>query len=210
DIPGKAAAFDVFMRELLDAEILEVVGDLPPSGWQNVYVRASYSVGVQHADASLRAVGVEPPPGTLAQTFNQPIHAEKLQILFSRNFNELRGITNATAQQLSRVVTEGLATGQGPAVVAREITRVIGTIGRNRSRVLARTETIRAHAVSTLARFEQSGIKTVEGFAEFQTAGDDRVCQTCQDLEGRRFTLEAAASIIPVHANCRCVWLPVV
>ncbi|KKN88050.1 hypothetical protein LCGC14_0251220 [marine sediment metagenome] len=210
DVPGKAAAFDRFMRALLDAEVLE----LSPisgtgSGWQNKYVRASYSVGVQHADASLRAAGVEPPPGALAQTLNQPIHAEKLQLLFSRNFNELRGVTNAQAQSLSRIVTEGLATGQSPRVVATEISRSISSIGVVRGRVIARTETIRAHATATLARFEQSGIETVEGFAEFVTAGDDRVCQTCQDLEGRRFPLDEAAGVIPVHANCRCVWLPV-
>ncbi len=176
DVPGKAAAFDRFMRELLDAEVLE----LSPisgtgSGWQNKYIRASYSVGVQHADASLRAVGVEPPPGALAQTLNQPIHAEKLQLLFSRNFNELQGVTNAQAQSLSRIVTEGLATGQSPRVVAAEISRSISSIGVNRGRVIARTETIRAHATATLARFEQSGIETVEGFVEFLTAGDDRV-----------------------------------
>jgi len=211
DVPGKAAAFDRFMRELLDAEVLELapvsgVG----SGWQNKYVRASYSVGVTHADRALRAVGQEPPPGALAQTLNQPIHAEKLQLLFSRNFNELRGVTNAQAQSLSRIVTEGLATGQGPREVARNISRSIRTIGVNRGRVIARTETIRAHATATLTRFQQSGVETVEGFAEFATAGDDRVCQTCQDLEGKRFPIDEAVSIIPVHANCRCVWLPVV
>ena len=210
DIPGKQAAFNAFLRGLLDAEVLE----LSPitgtgSGWQNKYVRASYSVGVEHADRSLRAVGVEPPPGSLAQTLNQPIHVEKLQLLFSRNFEELRGVTNAQAQSLSRIVTEGLATGQSPRVVAREITRSISSIGVNRGRVIARTETIRSHATATLTRFQQSGVTKVEGFAEFLTAGDDRVCQTCQDLEGRIFPISEAFSIIPVHANCRCVWLPI-
>ena len=107
------------------------------------------------------------------------------------------------------IVTEGLATGQSPRVVATEISRSIRSIGVVRGRVIARTETLRAHATATLTRFEQSGIETVEGFAEFVTAGDDRVCQTCQDLEGRRFPLSEAAGIIPVHPNCRCVWLPV-
>jgi len=210
DIPGKQAAFNAFLRKLLDDEILELAPiSGTGSGWQNKYVRASYSVGVEHADRSLRAVGIEPPPGSLAQTLNQPIHVEKLQLLFSRNFEELRGVTNAQAQALSRIVTEGLATGQSPRVVAREITRSISSIGVNRGRVIARTETIRTHATATLTRFRQSGVTRVQGFAEFLTAGDDRVCQQCLDLEGRIFTLDAAASIIPVHPNCRCVWLPV-
>lgn len=208
DVAGKSEAFARWLRGALDSELLEIVGG-SPTGWQNQYVRASYSVGVNHADAALQAIGVTPVPGAIAQTFNQPIHVEKLQLLFSRNFNELKGITDAVAQNLSRIVTEGLATGQSPRVVARNITRSISTIGRNRSLVLARTETIRAHATATLARYKQHGIDTVQGFAEFLTAGDDRVCQICQDLEGRRFKLDEAAGIIPVHANCRCVWLPV-
>lgn len=210
DIPGKAAAFDRFMRGLLDAEVLELspISGLG-SGWQNKYVRASYSVGVTHADAALRDIGISTPPGAIAQTLNAPIHVEKLELLFSRNFSELRGITDATAQQLSRIVTTGLATGQSPRIVAREITRSINTISRNRSLMLARTETIRAHSTATLTRFQQSGITTVQGFAEFATAADERVCRDCQDLEGRRFTLEEASNIIPVHPNCRCVWLPV-
>jgi SPP1 gp7 family putative phage head morphogenesis protein len=210
DIPGKARAFDRFMRLLLDAEVLELAPiSGAASGWQNKYVRASYSVGVTHADRSLRAIGVDPPPGVLAQTLNQPIHVEKLQLLFSRNFNELQGITNATAQQLSRIVTEGLATGQSPRTVARAITNTINTLSRNRSLVLARTETIRSHATATLTRFRQSGVETVRGFAEFATARDARVCPDCDALEGKKFTLDEAASIIPVHPNCRCVWLPV-
>ncbi len=210
DPAGKAAAFDRFIRELLDAEVLELTAGGTSSGWQNTYVRASYSRGVEHADRAIRAAGGTPPPGAVAQTFNQPIHARSLELLFARNFNELRGITDATAQQISRVVTQGLATGQGPREMARELTRVVDTIGRNRSLVLARTETIRAHQEATLNRFEQGGVDRVVGLAEFATAGDDRVCPDCQELEGQTFTLDAARGIIPVHPNCRCVWLPVV
>lgn len=209
DVAGKADAFALWLRGALDSELLELVGG-SPTGWQNKYVRASYSRGIEHADAALRRLGFDPPPGALASTFNQPIHVSKLQLLFSRNFRELRGITNAVEQSLTRIVTEGLATGQSPLVVARNITKSIKTIGRNRSVVLARTEIIRAHSVATLARYEQTGVEEVVGFAEFATAGDDRVCQECQALEGRKFTLDEAAGIIPVHPQCRCVWLPVV
>ncbi len=209
DVAGKAEAFTAWLRGALDSELLSIVGG-EPTGWQNKYVRAAYGRGLAHADAALRSQGFDPPPGALAATFNAPIHVSKLQLIFSRNFSELRGITNAVEQSLSRIVTEGLATGQSPRVVARNIARSIDSIGRVRSRALARTEIIRAHATATLARFEQAGIEEVVGVVEFATAGDDRVCQTCQDLEGNTFTLDEAAGIIPVHVNCRCVWLPVV
>ena len=174
DVAGKADAFAVWLRGALDSELLEIVGGLP-SGWQNKYVRAAYSSGVEFADAALRGQGLAPLPGALGATFNAPIHVSKLQLLYSRNFRELRGITNAVEQSLTRIVTEGLATGASPRVVARDITRSISTIGRNRSRVLARTEVIRAHATATITRYQQAGVTEVVGMAEFATAGDDRV-----------------------------------
>lgn len=208
DPAGKAAAFQAWLRGALDSELLELIGG-SPSGWQNTYVRAAYSRGVTHADNALRASGLVPPPGSLAQTFNQPIHASKLRLLFARNFRELKGITDAVDQALSRIVTEGLATGQGPREVGRQISKAITSIGRNRGVVLARTEVIRAHSEATLNRFEQSGIKSVRGRAEFTTAGDFRVCPQCEALEGEIFVLDKARGIIPVHPQCRCVWLPV-
>ena len=207
DIPGKADAFDEWLRGAITAELLE------PAGYQNKYVRAAYSKGVDHADRAIRARGGDPLPQSIQQTFNQPIHRDKLQLLYSRNFRELKGITDASAQSISRIVTEGLAIGQNPLDTARDIRKSINTIGRNRSITLARTETIRAHAEATLNRYQQIGITQVSGkaeSAEFITARDDRVCPECADLEGQRFTLDDARGIIPVHPSCRCAWLPII
>lgn len=203
DPGGKTEAFERWLRGALDSELLT------PAGWQNSHVRAGYSRGVEHADAALRRAGVTPLPGELQRTFNQPIHRRRLELLFARNFRELKGITDTVDQQLSRIVTEALATGQSPREAARLIRRGIQTFGRNRSIVLARTEIIRSHADATLTRFEQSGVEEVQGQAEFLTAQDDRVCPDCAALEGNRFSLEEARGIIPVHPQCRCAWLPV-
>lgn len=207
DIPGKADAFDEWLRGALDSEVLA------PAGYQNKYVRAAYSKGVDHADRAIRARGGVPLADSIQQTFNQPIHRSKLQMLYSRNFRELKGVTDASAQALSRIVTEGLATGTNPLDTAREIRKSINTIGRNRSITIARTETIRTHAEATLNRFQQAGITEVSGraeAAEFTTAGDDRVCPDCADLDGRTFKMDDARGIIPVHPSCRCAWLPVI
>ena len=209
DVAGKSRAFDAFLRQALDSEVLEIVGG-SPTGWQNKYVRASYSRGLIHADAALRDIGITPTPGTLAATFNQPIHVSSLELLFSRNFAQLKGITDATAQQISRIVTEGLATGQGPREVARRINSTIRTVSRRRSLTLVRTEVINSHQEATLNRFQQAGVEQVVGFAEFLTAGDDLVCPDCAALEtGDPVSIEAARGVIPVHPLCRCVWLPV-
>jgi SPP1 gp7 family putative phage head morphogenesis protein len=215
DPAGKIDGFINWLNEALDDEVLEVTRG--PLGrvtrntqWQSVYVRSAYSRGLEHANRALGAAGADLPAEAIADIFNAPIHADTLRALYSRQFSELTGITNATSQQISRVLTTGFATGQGPRDMAREMRRAVHTIGRNRSVTLARTETINAHAQSTLNRYSDAGISNVVGQAEFMTAGDDRVCPDCQFLEAQRYTLDNARGVIPVHPNCRCVWLPVI
>jgi len=40
------------------------------------------------------------------------------------------------------------------------------------------------------------------------TAGDDRVCDICEELEGQVFTLSEARDVLPAHENCRCTFVP--
>lgn len=43
---------------------------------------------------------------------------------------------------------------------------------------------------------------------QIQTAGDDKVCDICEDFEGETYTLQEARGLIPAHINCRCVVIP--
>jgi SPP1 gp7 family putative phage head morphogenesis protein len=82
-------------------------------------------------------------------------------------------------------------------------------VGVYRGTLMARTEIVRAHAESTLNRFEEFGLRNVVNMAEWQTAGDHRVCPLCAQLQGRTFTIQEARGMLPLHPNCRCTWLPV-
>lgn len=43
-----------------------------------------------------------------------------------------------------------------------------------------------------------------------ETAGDDDVCDECEDIEsGGPYTIDEARSLIPAHPNCRCAFVPV-
>jgi SPP1 gp7 family putative phage head morphogenesis protein len=46
--------------------------------------------------------------------------------------------------------------------------------------------------------------------AEFYAAIDERACDDCLALHQDVFTLEDSHGMIPIHPNCRCIWLPVV
>lgn len=182
------------------------------AGWQQTYVQRGYLKGITHADVELARAGVKgiPESAIQAQVFQVPVHREALETLYTRNFRELNGITEAMDRQISRTLADGLTEGLNPRTMATRLNRQIDEIGITRARTMARTEIVRAHSTSTLRRYQQFGIKEVAGKAEFSTAGDDRVCPICVGLEGEVFELKEAEGVIPVHPNCRCAWLPVV
>ncbi len=112
--------------------------------------------------------------------------------------------------KIGRILAEGLARGDGPMAIARELAEAVEGVGIMRARTLARTEIIRAHADASLSSYREAGLEGVSVQAEFSTARDDAVCPECEALEGQVFSLDAAQGIIPVHPNCRCAFLPVV
>lgn len=178
--------------------------------WSNVYVDSAYRRGIRQASNELRGAGARISDSWIASAFNRPVHAERAGLIYTRSFNELRGITEAMDAQISRELAKGLIEGRGPQSIARGIAERVDKIGITRARVLARTEVIAAHAGGTLNTYREAGLEGVTVAAEFQTARDFSVCPQCAALQGQTFTIDEADGVIPVHPNCRCAWLPVV
>lgn len=224
----KINAFMRWLRQATDLEILEIIERegrqvVERRAWQDLYIRQGYARGVAQADAKLRATGLQidtpsTPRWIEQNVLSMPRHADALGILYTRNFQELEGITAAMDQAISRELTAGFSQGLGPRQIARQLADRVDKIGIHRANLLARTEIVNAHAESTLNRFEDFGVEQVAGFAEFATAGDNRVCQRCRDIEsGDAFGLgpgiypiQRARGLIPVHPQCRCSWWPIV
>jgi SPP1 gp7 family putative phage head morphogenesis protein len=215
DPAGKAQAFMDWLRGAEESEILEVltrdghrITSVYP--WQNTYVRSAYARGVTQASAQLRQAKIVIPQFSMAAVFNYPMHADALALLFSRNFTDLKGITDEMSAQIARVLTEGLSSGVGPKQVAKLIAGRVDKIGIVRGELLARTEIIRAHAEATLNRYQEFGVEGVTGDVELQTSEDDKVCELCKGLVGKVFTIEEARGVLPLHPNDRCAWKPVI
>jgi SPP1 gp7 family putative phage head morphogenesis protein len=215
----KVVGFMDWLQDQVDAGILEIqegqrIGDAIDTAWTNVYIERSYKQGIERARSEMIKAGYPVPPieaiaGGVNAVFNAPVHADRVGVVYSRTFRDLKGITDAMDQQISQVLAQGIAEGKGPRAIAREINKRVDKIGITRSRTLARTEVVRAHHVATIQEYENAGVLGVTVKAEFTTAGDDRVCAQCAALAGRVFTLKEARGIIPVHPNDRCVMLPV-
>ena len=144
----------------------------------------------------------------LESAFSRPAPIERVKLLASRVYTDLKGVTEHMETQMSRVLTDGLINGDGPRKIAKELNKTVDTIGKKRAIVIARTEIIRAHAEGQLEALQAMGVEDVGVQVEFSTAGDNRVCKRCQGLSGNIYKIKKASGIIPVHPQCRCAWLP--
>ncbi len=212
----KVKIYRKWLQQQIDAEILTPIGGISDKPWTAEYVESAYKKGVLRAytdiHAEVLAESVDFFEGGKAQflreAFSSPEALSKIELLSTRAFEELRGVTATMSQQLSRHLANGLAQGQGPATIARNMRMSIGGLTRTRAMMIARTEIIAAHAEGQLDSYERLGVEEVGILAEWSTAGDDRVCPLCDELEGAVMKVKEARGLIPRHPNCRCAWIP--
>jgi SPP1 gp7 family putative phage head morphogenesis protein len=210
----KVAAFREWLKQETVREVLSVDTNTGQP-WLSTYVHSSYRQGVQRAweDAN-RGQFFEKKDfleGSKAQflrdAFNQPEAVSKLKLLATRTFEDLRGVTEQMAAAMNRVLSDGVAHGRHPRVIARELAKQ-ADVSKAQAKTIARTEVIHAHSEGQLDSFERMGIEEVGAEVEFVTANDSRVCERCRHLEGTVRTVDKARGVIPVHPNCRCAWIP--
>ncbi len=213
----KLESFRAWLQEQVDQNILTPFNaDGDP--WTATYIESAYKKGTSRAFIDARgataAQNIEFFEGTrqefLRAAFAQPERVSKIRLLATRSFEDLRGVTETMGRQLNRTLSTGLAQGQGPREIARVMDKEIVSLTRRRANVIARTEIIHAHSEGQLDSFQDLGVDILGVMAEWSTAGDDRVCPNCADMEGKTFTVDEARGLIPLHPNCRCAWIPAV
>lgn len=212
----KVQAYRDWLQQQVDAKILAPVDGISGKSWTATYVESAYRKGMVRAYTDLNSIDLAKSPdfyaGGKAQflrsAFGSPEALQKMELLYTRSYQELKGVTDVMSQQMSRVLATGLSRGEGPAKISRELRKVVTTMKKTRADTIARTEVIAAHAEGQLDSFERLGVEEVSIMAEWSTAGDDRVCELCAPLEGVVMTIAEARGLLPRHPNCRCAWIP--
>lgn len=230
----KVAEFMKWLQEQVNKGILTVsemaqYGEAIEKAWTNIYITDSYKRGLMRARIELQTAGFEVPSidatGGINMSMMVPIHADRLGLLYSRVYSDLKGITDAMDAAISRVLTQSMADGNDARLIARKLISTINgsgmgdlgitdTLGRfipakRRAEMLARTEIVRAHHQATIQEYKNWGLVNVNVLAEFVTTNDMKVCDICHGLTlGNPYTLDQAMNLIPVHPNCRCVCIP--
>ena len=223
----KINGFMKWVNEMTDVSIFQVVryprvrGGITKN-WTNTYIAEAYKRGITSARANIKKdpklmqkIGVSSDDIKLTsraieRAFNRPSHAERVEMLYIRTFNDLKGITETMSAQISQELAEGMLLGHHPIVIARNISDRIDKIGIHRATLLARTEVIRAHHQASVLTYKNYGLDNVKVEAEWVAEEDGRVCPLCAPLDGKIFTLDEIEGKIPVHPQCRCGIVPVV
>ena len=114
-------------------------------------------------------------------------------------FRQWRGYTQ---QNILRRISAGLAEGQKPEVILRQVQLAMERARRD-LRTVAHTISVQALGLARERRFAQQGIKKVRYVAVL----DGRTTQICTSLAGRVFPLYSGPRP-PQHFNCRSFIMP--
>lgn len=212
--PEKLKQFQAWMKEQVNEGILELEnGADPEEPWTNEYITNSYKKGIARgytdtkpelADASDFYQGSK--AQFLEDAFNAPTSVRQLQMLQTRAFEQLKGVTASMAADMGRVLADGFARGESPRKIAAAMAKGIDGITKKRALTIARTEIVYAHAEAQLDSFEMLGVEEIGVMAEWAVAGN--ACPLCSALEGTVMTVKEARGLLPRHPNCRCAWIP--
>lgn len=100
------------------------------------------------------------------------------------------------------IITQGLIQGKSVGVMASALSSRMGQSYKNAERLI-RTETAHIHAEADRRAYKEAGVAEYE----YMTAVNERTCDTCGALDGRRFKVadaEPGVNYPPIHPNCRC------
>ena len=195
------------------------------AAWTDLYIDTAYRQGIRRGGQELRRAGYPVPdweavPGGIGAIMAQPIHAERIAVIYSRTFEDLKSVTQFTNAQVRRQITDGLtsglarglAEGKNPKVIARELYKDVANrvdkIGKVRARMIARTEIIRAHHVASIQEYRRAEVEGVIVDVEWLTGGNP--CPICADMAaGGPYKLDVIEGMIPAHPNCVCATRPI-
>jgi len=213
----KLSIFNEWFRQQLEANVLSPDPGTPHGQpWTTEFVESAYKRGLLNAYLSSKegkllaaaGVGEQTQEQFLRSAFGAPETMSKIQMLGTRAWEGMKGITATMGSQMNLILAQGMADGSGAQEIAKEMLDKIDSLSNSRAMTIARTEVINAHAEGQLDAFTKLGVEDLGVKAEWSTAGDDRVCEECEPMEGQIFTVEEARGLIPLHPNCRCTWIP--
>lgn len=138
-----------------------------------------------------------PPKEVMEKMLNIPWEGD----YFSKR---LWGNAQKLSRNLNEILVNGITQGKTITEMAVQLNNEMNT-GFNICYRLVRTETMHALNESAFKAYEDAGCTKVQYWA----AEDERTCVRCGKLHTKKYDLNKRP-ILPLHANCRCTYLPII
>jgi len=168
--------------------------------------RAAVEMGQQHAEQLALAGLGEPPPGVIVTWARLPRDAVTDLVGFLHDGSPLRDLLDELGPEASRAVRDalvaGVATGQNPRVIARQIRQALGG-NLVRALRISRTEILRSYREAS-HRSYQANDDIMEGWI-WHSAKDRRTCMSCIAMHGTKHRLDER---LDDHVSGRCTAIP--
>ena len=126
--------------------------------------------------------------------------------LATRSLQLAKLLNGTTIEQLRATLVAGFEAGESVPKLTTRVVEYYGKANKVRALMVARTETIAASVEGNLRGYENTGVER----AEFYTAEDGRTCDICAPHHGEEYPIKETHGVIPLHPQCRCVFLPVI
>ncbi|MDU4910565.1 minor capsid protein [Clostridium baratii] len=184
------------LQENINSIIKELGNDLENFGKKNMY--EGFSKNYKAIMEALEQIDFAIPNKKLMeQLLNKP--------WLGSNFSErLWKNTKVLAINLNDILITGLVQGKTVTEMAIQLNNRMNQ-GFNAAHRLVRTETMHYLNESSFMAYKDAGCEKVQYWA----AEDERTCPRCGMKHGNTYSLKDRP-ILPLHANCRCTYLPVI
>lgn len=208
----KAKAFMTWVGKEIDRQLLDGKSKPDKDGrwWGSSFINIAYRKGLLGAVSQIKRAGGRVADSYIASALLRGQHAKAMGIAYRRAFDALKGINEEMSNQIGVILAEGLAKGKTPDWIANKMADRVDKIGRSRAHLITRTELVSAFNEAELNSYEDAAIQGVGLRPELLTAGDDRVCPKCEAASQKKWTVETARGVIPLHPRCRCAWMPLI
>lgn len=160
----------------------------------DTYTKAQKIVGDTLPKSAIRSSFVVPSAVPIKQVVNQVWCVDGLDFK-SRIWKNKDALVN----DLSRTLGDSIMRGKNAYQTAKGVAERLGVDERAAYR-LVRTETAHAQIQAQTDKYKELGFTT-------GTYKATDPCDECGDLDGKHFTLDELAHLIPRHPNCECSFL---
>jgi len=121
-----------------------------------------------------------------------------------RSLTLAKSINKTTLEALRNELALGFEAGESITQLSKRIEGYFTDKAKVRAEMVSRTEVIASSNEGALHRFELEGVDKSEFYIS------PGACEECISYDGKIYPTKESHGIIPIHPNCRCVWLPVV